>query len=193
MESRRPGRPRIKAAPAVLRAAADVLVESGYTGFTVDRVAARAGVGRATVYRRWPTKLDLVVALLRDLRDSFVLPDAGSLEADVRALFEGVADSATAGERVMAALASETFNDGELFQMLGDEFIAPRRAQLSVLFGRAAERGELREDVDITALVNMTWGFLWQRRFINGLGVDRAAVDGFLLVLLGGIRAAPGG
>jgi AcrR family transcriptional regulator len=187
--ARRPGRPRFAADRGVLAATADVLSESGYAGFTIDRVAARAGVARATIYRRWSTKLDLVIALLRDLRVAFAVPDTGALETDLRGLFDCYrSDIATAGERVMAALASEAFNNPELSEALRAELIAPRRHQVAALFQRAIARGEVRADVDITLVVNVVWGFVWQRRFISVMGIDGEAADRFLAVLLNGIR-----
>jgi AcrR family transcriptional regulator len=189
---RRPGRPRLfEAESAVLSATVDALSEDGYAGFTIDRVAARAGIARATIYRRWPAKGDLLVALLRSLHARFELPDTGSLEGDLRALLERYPNaSASTSERVLAALASETFNDAALAETLRTEFIAPRGRAMAVLFTRAIERREIRADADVTMLVNVTWGFFWQRRFIAGLGVDRAAIAAFVHALLDGVRAA---
>lgn len=189
---RGPGRPRLfEAESDALAAAADALIEEGYSGFTIERVAARAGIARATVYRRWPTKGHLLVALLRSLQVGFALPDTGLLEADLRALLERYPnEGASMSERVLAALASETFNDSALAETLRDEFVEPRGRAMAALFERAIERNEVRADVDVTMLVNITWGFFWQRRFIVALGVDRPAIDAFICALLEGIRAA---
>jgi AcrR family transcriptional regulator len=166
------------------------LLAEGYDGFTVDRVAARAGVARATIYRRWSTKFDLLTALLRDVRQGFALPDTGALESDLRALLGTyVSAKASTAERVIAALASEAFSDAELSRAVRDEFVAPRRREMLSLFERAVTRGEVRADIDLTMLVNVTWGFLWQRRFIVGLGIDQPAIDGFVSTLMDGIHA----
>jgi AcrR family transcriptional regulator len=189
---RRPGRPRLELADAaILAAARNALLEEGYAGFTVDRIAARAGVARATIYRRWSTKFDLLTALLREVRQGFSLPDTGALESDLRSLLGAYVNAeASIAERVIAALASAAFSDPELSQAVREEFVAPRRQEMLRLFERAVTRGEVNAGVDLTMLVNVTWGFLWQRRFIVGLGIDQAAINGFVRTLSEGIHAA---
>jgi AcrR family transcriptional regulator len=92
-EARKPGRPRsAEADGAILEAAVDLFAEGGFDGLTVEGVAARANVGKATIYRRYPCKVDMVIAASRSfaLDDDDLLPDTGTTRGDLRALVGGV-------------------------------------------------------------------------------------------------------
>src|SRR5438132_7533609 len=92
VEARRPGRPRsAEADEAILEAAVDLFAEVGLEGLTVEGVAARAGVGKATIYRRYPGKVDIVVAAARRFTEGPVeAPDTGTTRGDLRELVDGL-------------------------------------------------------------------------------------------------------
>src|SRR5690349_3158592 len=150
---RSPGRPRSDASrSAILKAAYQILRESGFAGFTVEGVAARAGAGKATIYRWWQTKGKLaieafLVALAPQLE---VVPDTGSALADLRAHVHRAASiyRGRAGPllRELIALGQE---DVETGRVLRTDFVAPRYGEAIRLLERAQAAGELAHDVDI--------------------------------------------
>ncbi|WP_433475222.1 TetR/AcrR family transcriptional regulator [Spirillospora sp. CA-142024] len=131
---------------ALLRAAWDELSESGYAALTMERVAVRAGTSRAVLYRRWPGKVDLVIAAIRHRReaDPVPLPDTGNLRDDLIAMLR----SATRRRVELAAMIGAQL--GGLFAEAGMTPAELRELALSggtpwshTVYGRAAERGEL--------------------------------------------------
>ena len=141
----------------ILDAALDVLAESGYDGMTVDMVAARAKAGKATLYRRWPSKEDLVldaVACMKPVETDFSkLPDTGTLRGDLIALMKP--PTIKDGERkmqIMAGVMSMLSKNPELAGTLRDVMVVPRLAVNRFLMGRAIERGEIRADADVDTI-----------------------------------------
>ncbi|HYF24116.1 MAG TPA: TetR/AcrR family transcriptional regulator [Baekduia sp.] len=142
-----PGRPRDAARDtAILQAAGDLLAEVGYDAMSMDAVAARAGVSKATIYRRWPGKADLVLATIR-ARDFFAeeVPDTGDLRGDLLALFdqarrrlEESSFDHLAG--VLAALRRAP----DLARPVREQLLGLWSARVHTLVERAADRGEVR-------------------------------------------------
>jgi AcrR family transcriptional regulator len=145
---------------AILEAAYDELTEVGYTAFTVEGVAARARTGKASIYRRWPTKQELVtdtlIARLPTPEQCGVVPDLDDSVSTFQALHDmactiGKVMASPAGA-VMRAIKCEALGDPELAQLIDDRFQAPRRAAMLGLLRRGVERGEVRPDA-VTPLV----------------------------------------
>lgn len=187
---RRPGRPlRAATSEAILSATARILAEGGYTRLTIERVAQNARVSRASINRRWASKLELVVDLLRNLSATPEVPDTGRLETDLAAHFENaVAGVPTAGGRIMPALIAESFGNREFATILHDVYLIPRRERATAIFERALERGELRAEIAPAIVADMISGFIWQRRFVSGLDLDAALAGCFIATLIGGLR-----
>jgi AcrR family transcriptional regulator len=155
---RRRGRPRSEAAHrAILAAVVELLPEHGLGGLTIEAVAARAGVGKTTIYRRWDTKNDLIVAALRQLRPEGAPPDTGSLVGDLEAMvaLQRQRLEASALPRVMPRVLAEASEDPDLHAAIVANAVAPIRAILDEFVDRAVARGELREDVDRASLVDI--------------------------------------
>ena len=149
---RTPGRPRSEAShQAIIRATLELLLETGYRSLTMEGVRARAGVGKATIYRRWSSKEELVRDAVVLLHDDLQAPDTGSLRGD----YEGMASLVrSAAQRAGAAtlmprLLGDVANDPELRAIFYDNLVEPRRAQMRAVLQRAVARGEIRGDVDI--------------------------------------------
>ncbi len=141
----------------ILDATLDVLVETGYDGMTIDMVANRAKAGKATVYRRWASKpdlvLDAVACMKKNELDLDALPDTGTLRGDLVAMIK--APSIRDGERklrVMAGIASMLERSPELADAAYEALVEPRAAVNRILFRRAIERGEISADVDVEKL-----------------------------------------
>lgn len=170
----RVGRPRDPAVDAALREAAlDLLAERGYDQLTIDAVAARSGAGRATVYRRWASKLELVIDALDGLRPIEPAPDTGSLRGDLDVLCEQLtrADGGRALS-VVQGLASALGRDPELMAAFNEHFVAPRRAALEQLFRRAVGRGEMRPRPDFELLSAIVPALMLHRMLIGGAAPD---------------------
>ena len=145
----RPGRPRDGSRDAlILEVTLAVLAESGYEGLTVDRVAARAGTARATIYRRWPSKVDLVVGAVRRLSGGDVgldrLPDTGSLRGDLVAMVLPQSEEEQEYRtRVLAGVASLSLaEEPRLAEVAAGAGLGPWTQAIAVLLQRAVDRGE---------------------------------------------------
>jgi AcrR family transcriptional regulator len=157
---RRPGRPRSAAADeAILDATVDVLAEQGFLGLSVEAVAARAGVAKTTIYRRWPTKDDLLIDAVACIKGSHPEPPGESVHDDLIYMLSRMRDAWFKGRfgRLMARLAADGLERPELYRQGRERFVAPRRAAMRRVIERGiAERG-IRGDVDpewvITLLV----------------------------------------
>jgi AcrR family transcriptional regulator len=161
---KRAGRPRSEEADrAILDAALDALVEDGYAGMSIEGIAAKAGVGKATIYRRWNGKAEILVdALHRRACFDVPLVDTGDLRADLLTILRAVHTNmkGVAGP-VMAAFAAEKFRYPELREEFDRAFVAERRAHLRRLFSAAVERGELPTDTDVELVAEAGPALLW--------------------------------
>jgi AcrR family transcriptional regulator len=148
------GRPRDPSrADAIREAVLELLVEQGYERVTIEAVAARAGAGKATVYRRWGSKAELVLDAVADLHGALQPPDTGSLAGDFAQLCVGLTDkSESQTVAVMQGLASAIPHDRALAAAFAKHFVAPRRAVLAEVFARAESRGEMPAGKDIDLL-----------------------------------------
>ena len=129
---------------AILRAAADVLTESGYAGLTMDRVAKRAGTNKNAIYRRWPSRAALGLAAYRRLTvDGLELPDTGELRGDVLALLRGANRhwSSPTGA-ILRGLLADAGDDPELLARLREQAIDGGSGIWLTVLGRAVARGE---------------------------------------------------
>jgi len=162
----RPGRRRSEdSRRAILAAAVELVGEHGYGPLTVEKIAARAGAGKQTIYRWWPTKADVVMEALVEKADLHVpVPDDGSLAADLRAFLEASVALGRAPQvvAILRALMAEAQLDEGFGARFRDGFIENRRAALRTVLERAAERGELpRASVD--TLLDVVFGVIWYR------------------------------
>ena len=168
---RMPGRPRSEAShQAIIQATLELLIEVGYGALTMEAVRTRAGVGKATIYRRWASKEELVSDAIVFLHDSFETPDTGSLRGDYDALAGAVRASAARGgaAMLMPRLLGESVHDPELFAIFRTHLVEPRRAALRTVLERAVARGEIREGVDLELMVDLFAGPAVYRMLITG-------------------------
>ncbi len=190
---RSPGRPRsAEADRAILRATVDLLACEGYGGVTMEGVAARAGVGKATVYRRWHSKSALVVDAVDACRESgWQAPDTGSAREDLLAFVRGFMDVIRASDagRVMPALVAELARSPELAATFRDGFIAPRRARVVEAVRRGVDRGEIRADVDPELVADAVVAVLQHRFLVTGMEIDDDLPERLLDTLWRGISA----
>jgi AcrR family transcriptional regulator len=172
---RRPGRPRSAAAEqAILGAALGLAAEVGLTKMTIEGVATRAGVGKATIYRRWDSKEELFADALRGVAADMELPpDGGSFRADWLAIIGQEFDRiAASGARILPRLMSEAADDPLLFELLIERMVAPRRRIAAELIRRGIARGELRADLDPELTIDLLVGPIIYRALISGAEFD---------------------
>jgi len=191
---RTPGRPRSEEShQAIIRAALDLMLESGYRGLTMEGVRERAGVGKATIYRRWSSKEELVRDAIAYMHDDIEAPDTGSLLGDYAGL---AAKVRAAVQREGAAtfaprLLGEAVGDPELHAIFFANLIKPRRDQMRLVLERAVARGEIRDDLDLDLMIDLFAGPAVYRLLITGGDMSKMfAVEDQLDALLNGLRPA---
>jgi len=164
----------------VIRAAIlEVLAHDGYAGLTMDAVATAAGVGKATIYRRWRTKSDLVADAVADLSEQqFAIPDTGKFEDDLRLLLRALVQvvNGPLGAATLALLSAlphepelrEAFRSGPMGQM---------SEAFTQVWSRAVERGEVSPEVLGTAVASSASSPILQRWLFSAQPVDEAFAD----------------
>jgi AcrR family transcriptional regulator len=179
----RGGRPRDPSRDSVIRAAIlRLLADVGYGALTMDAVASEAGVGKATIYRRWRTKHDLVVDTITELnRSEAEPPNTGSLEGDLRALQQSLLAlvNGPAGAVTLSLLSTvphepalaAAFHDGPLHEW---------RTAFAQVWAQAEQRGEVRTDMPAAMAAEITSAPLIQRWLLTGEPVDEAFAEDVL-------------
>jgi AcrR family transcriptional regulator len=194
-ERRRPGRPRDAGADDVIMdAVVELLTEVGFRGITIDAVAQRAKVGKATIYRRWESKEQLVLDALTAGRIPLPEPDTGNLRDDLLAYYLPLADTdAQKGAvRLMPALAAEAAVDAEIADRL-HAYVSDRRAPVAGILHRAQRRGEIDDGFDMELVVDLLTGAIMYRLYFSGGPVDEDVIRRLVDGVLAGIGAQPPG
>jgi AcrR family transcriptional regulator len=170
-ERGRAGRPRSEACDLAIESAVlDLLVEEGFPGVTMEGVAARAGVGKATLYRRWSSKDQLVVdAVARRCGEHVVSPDTGSLRGDVVAIGRAMLCKFRLHGAILRAFAAETARNPALGESFRRTFLDERRAAMRDVLARGVARGELPPYADLELLGDVGSALLWHRLSITGV------------------------
>ena len=177
---------------AIVAAVFEDLAESGYRGLSMDRVAARAGVGKAALYRRWPSKQTMLVEVLARVGTRTALPpDTGSLRGDALAFIEdalATLEHPVAG-RVIADVIAEARRSPKLAEALFVRYRDPRRVAGAAMLRRAVERGELPGDVDVDLALDLLAGPLYFRAVLSGGPVDATYPQRLADAFLHAVRA----
>lgn len=190
---RAPGRPRDpRTDEAIIAAALHELATVGFAGLSMEAVAASAGVGKATVYRRWPTKDALIGDALDTLADEVDTVETGSLRDDLVAWLNALRrrNMHSLAGRIMPQLAAERTTHPDLFATYSHRVLEPSRRWAADLLRRGIDSGELAADVDVDLIVDMLIGPVSYRQYLSG---DREVSGGrtarIVDVILVGIRA----
>ncbi|MDX6299249.1 MAG: hypothetical protein QOF53_463 [Nocardioidaceae bacterium] len=188
------GRPRRPGTDErITAAAAELMLQRGFDGTTMDDVAARAGVGKATVYRRWPSKDDLAVAAMETLYSAELPePDTGSIVTDLTESYRSVLAfvNTPAGEAFLRTSIAESVRD-ERIAALYRASSERREDQTRDTFRRAIERGEVRPDVDVDAAVQWLGGMLATRAITHRPMPAAEEVGALVEFTLRGVIANP--
>ena len=185
------GRPRDPSRDeAIIDASIELLVRDGYDRLSMEAVASEAGVGKATVYRRWSSKAELVVDAMAMLKPSVDTIDTGSLDGDLELM---VSVSCSPHSRrlfqVLVSICSALPREPELLEAFRTRFTEPRIARISGILERARVRGELGPDIDIAMAASLLPSLMLQRALTTGEPAGRTyaeqVVGSVLLPVLG--------
>jgi AcrR family transcriptional regulator len=188
---RPPGRPRSEAARvAILRTTLKVLGETGFSDLTIEEVAARAGVGKATVYRWWPNKAALIAdAFASSTVTRLHFPNTGSIYADMsRQMRQLIKIFRTPQGRIVSAILAAGQSDHALLDAFRERFLWPRRRDAYETLRRGIRRGEVRKDIDADLLLDSLYGPIYMRFLIQHDRLTPEFVDRLCSLVLGGVR-----
>lgn len=191
---RPPGRPRSeKARLAILQATLKLLSEGGFANFTIEEVADRAEVGKATVYRWWPDKGALIAdAFAGSITHRLHFPDTGSVFTDLsRQMLQLVKVFRSRRGRIVSAILAAGQSDKELMAAFRDRFLWPRRREAYATLERGIRRGELRRDADLDLLLDSLYGPIYMRFLIQHDRLTPGFVDNLCTLVLNGATSLP--
>ena len=185
------GRPRSQEADrAILTATVELLAERGLAAMSIEEVAARAGVGKTTIYRRWPSKGLLALdAFVDSFREEQPLPDTGTLRGDLlSALHAWVrAVTQTAMGPMLTGLIAEAQYDPELRGAWRDRVLEPLREQHRVMLDRAIARGEIAASVDREVVLDLFFGAAEHRLLLGHLPMTGEFIADVVDMILDGV------
>jgi len=185
------GRPRSdRARRAILRAARELIDEQGPAALTMEGIAARAGVGKPTVYRWWPDRHSVAMAALMESEAVAAAPGGRSPLASLRKQLERVVEVfATPVGRAVATMIAAADSDSEIAKAFRNHFILARREEGRTLLEAALRDGELRRDANIEVALDMIYGALFFRLLMGHAPLDAAAARLILKEALQGLRS----
>ncbi|CAN5365224.1 TetR/AcrR family transcriptional regulator [soil metagenome] len=179
---------------AIITATRELLVERGYPDVTIEGVAARAGVGKQTIYRWWPSRAALVLEAYLSSADVVTPPAAGrTVRADVRALLGwliAVLREPTGGH-VVAGLVADIQHDVDLAEGFHRDVVPARREAMVAALERGRARGEIRVDADLELAVDALHGAVFYRLLLSGEALDDDFASRLADHVLEGIVSSP--
>ncbi|MEU1185147.1 TetR/AcrR family transcriptional regulator C-terminal ligand-binding domain-containing protein [Streptomyces sp. NPDC005820] len=193
-EIRSTGRPRsAEKDAAILQAALELLASHGYTRMSLAQVAAAAQVSKSTIHLRWKTKADLVTAALGAARMVGAPATSGEVRGDLVAILEHFAETVARvrGMPLIGTCLAEEAHTPELLDLLRERTVLPRRELLRDVLERAQDRGEVRVDVDLEAVVSALLGTFYAD-YMAGRGGHQGWAENAVDLVLSGLRPARG-
>ena len=189
---RLPGRPRSEEARlAILHSTMGLLLHNGFPGLSIEAIAADAGVGKATVYRWWPSKGALVVdAFASSLEHQLHFPDTGSIYQDMSLqMNEFLSILRTRRGRIVAELLGAGQSDPDLLEAFRERFLRPRRQEAYKTLRRGIERGELPKNLDLDLVLDILYGAIYMRFLIRHDELSEGYVKAVCRTVLGNVSA----
>src|ERR671912_1545446 len=191
-QARPPGRPRSERAHrAILQAANELLESEGFAAATVEAIAERARVSKATVYRWWPNKAAVVMdGFFSTVSSEVPFPHTGHAREDIRLHMRRLTE-AFSGKigRTVAVLIAEGQSDPELAEALRSRWLSVRRTEAREILELGIERGELREDLDLEVAVDVLYGPIYYRMLVGHAPVDNGFTDALADHIFAGLAA----
>ncbi|MGW4842809.1 TetR/AcrR family transcriptional regulator [Nocardia brasiliensis] len=177
---------------SITEAVLDELAEQGFARMSMEAVAKRAGVGKSALYRRWPSKLEMALAVLAEFSLSrAVVADTGSLRGDLRETLDGLLKWLTHPRfsRILPDLVAETTRNPELAEFVDTMIGTPRRTRGAELLRRAIDRGELPADLNIELALDVVAAPLYWRLSVRSAPIDSDYLDTLTDLLLRALGA----
>jgi AcrR family transcriptional regulator len=184
------GRPRnAETEKAILAASYDLLLETGFGAVTVEKIAERAKVSKATIYKWWPNKAAVVMdGFLSAATARLPVPDTGSAVNDIVIQASNLADFLTSREgKVINELIAEGQFDLKLAEEYRARYFNPRRLDSRHILERGVARGELKKDLDIELSIDLLYGPLFYRLLITGEKLDTSIINNLINYAFAGI------
>jgi len=184
------GRPRSeKTKNAILSAAYDLLLENGFGAVTIEKIAEKAGVSKATIYKWWSNKAAVVMDAFFDAAVvRLPVPDTGSTMNDIIIQVSNLANFLTSREgKVINEIIAEGQFDPKLAETYRAVYFKPRRLDSRHILERGISRGELKEDLDIELVMDLVFGPLFYRLLITGDIVDENFIRNMVTCAFNGI------
>ena len=185
------GRPRdIATEKAILAASYDLLLENGFGTITVEKIAERAKVSKATIYKWWPNKAAVVMdGFLSAAMARLPVPDTGSVIDDIVIQVSNLASFLTSREgKVINELIAEGQFDVKLAEEYRARYFNPRRLDSRRILERGVQRGELKKDLDIELCIDLIYGPLFYRLLVTGEKIDEVFIKTLIHYALEGIQ-----
>ena len=180
----------LESAEAILEAAEAVLIENGYSGFSIEAVARRARAGKPTIYRWWSSKTALLLEVYQRQKRDITYSDTGAIEEDLfifaKSLFSQWRD--TPAGNIFRSLVAEAQQDPAAAEALA-EYSAGRRAHTGKLIERAKARGEVAADIEPSQIADMVSSYAWVHLLTGRLDEDDATLRKAIRVIVHGIKA----
>ena len=191
-QSRPPGRPRsARAHRAILQAANELLESEGFTAVTVEAIAERARVSKATIYRWWPNRAAVVMdGFLSIVSSEVPFPHTGRAREDIRLHMRRLAEAFDGKMgRTVAALIAEGQADPELAEALRSRWLSVRRAEVKDILELGIERAELRDDIDLEVAVDVLYGPIYYRMLVGHTPLEGDFADALADHIFSGLAA----
>ena len=189
-----PGRRSERSHRAIVAATQELLVEVGYRALTIEGIAARAGVGKQTIYRWWPSRAALALEAYLGGSDAVLQPspDSGDVREDVGRLLGWLVAvlAEPIGGRVLAGLIADLQHDPELAERYHRDVVPARRRAMLEALERGRERGDLRADADLELAVDELHGAVFYRLLLSGEPLDSAFIEQLADQVLAGLAAS---
>lgn len=189
---RKRGRPRnVATQNSILSASYDLLLEGGFGAVTVEKIAERAGVSKATIYKWWPNKAAVVIdGFLAAATERLPIPDTGSAFQDLLVHATNVTRFMLSREgTIITELIGEGQFDEGLAEAYQTRYIHPRRLEARQLLERGIRNGELKDKLDIELSIDLIYGPIFYRLLVTGGPLDDAYIETLLNSVFLGIKA----
>lgn len=189
------GRPRSEETrKAILSAAYALLLEKGFQNVTVDGIAERSGVSKATIYKWWPNKAAVVLdGFFEESEEILQLPDTGTVRKDLFLQVKNLAEFLTSAKgRVITEMIAEGQFDQNVAEEYRRRFFSPRRLISQEIYERGIQRGELRKDLDIGLSIDLIFAPVFYRLLITGDALDAGYIEKLIDYAFYGIETEGG-
>ncbi|SFS67690.1 TetR/AcrR family transcriptional regulator [Paenibacillus sp. BC26] len=185
------GRPRdVKLQQLILSVSYELLLGNGYEAVTIEKIAEKAGVSKATIYKWWPNKAAVVAdGFFNAAASQMPVPDTGSVMEDIliHAINLAVFMESKEGNMIAELIGQGQMNQ-TLMQVFREYYVKPRRAESAMILTRGINRGELSPNLDVNSSIDLLYGPLFYRLLVSGESLTPDTVRGIIMMAFNGLR-----